>query len=296
MSAAAPSGSRGALALVLAGWVLASLLGAGVGQGFGARLVAPLQAGAARALSQSGGRGVTAQFIDMHGWYNRHPVLTGGEGLPDPVRERVAIAVAAVPGVGGVHWASRTQAQAVVEPDPMLACQSQVEAMLRSRSIRFAESSARIDPVSRGLLDEVATALRPCAGSIIAITGHTDAKGDEDANLVLSQERAVAVRNALATRGIDMAGLRARGVGSARSLAGLDPTDPANRRIEFSLIAPVSLEPTVVDAPGSAPDAGGAASAAMPLWLELGVIAGLTYAVAVSIGWAIWRRRANTVT
>jgi len=296
MSAAAPSGSRGALALVLAGGVLASLLGAGVGQGFGARLVAPLQAGAARALSQAGGRGVTAQFIDMHGWYSRHPVLTGGEGLPDPARERVASAVAAVPGVGGVHWASRTQAQAVAEPDPMLACQSQVEAMLRSRSIRFAENSARIDPVSRGLLDEVATALRPCAGSIIAITGHTDAKGDEDANLVLSQERAVAVRNALATRGIDMAGLRARGVGSALSLAGLDPTDPANRRIEFSLIAPVSLEPTVVDAPGSAPDAGGAASAAMPLWLELGVIAGLTYAVAVSIGWAIWRRRANRMT
>lgn len=289
------AGSRGALALVLAGGVLASLLGAGVGQGLGARLVAPLQAGAARALIQAGGRGVSAQFIDMHGWYSRHPVLTGGEGLPDPARERVALAVADVPGVGGVHWVSRGKAQAA-EPDPMLACQSQVEAILRSRSIRFAENSARIDPVSRGLLDEVATALRPCEGSIIAITGHTDAKGDEEANQTLSQARAVAVRNALAARGIDMAGLRARGVGSSRALAGLAADDPANRRIEFSLIAPVSLEPTVVDAPGSAPDAGGAASAAMPLWLELGVIAGLTYAAAASIGWAIWRARANRMT
>ena len=295
MSRIAPSGSRGVLALVLAGGVIAGMLGAGVGQGLGARLVAPLQAGAARALSQAGGRGVSAQFLDAHGWYSRHPVLSGGEGLSDPARERVAVAVARVPGVGGVHWITRGMV-AMAEPVPMLACQSEVEAILRSRSIRFAESSARIDPVSRGLLDEVADGLRPCAGSIIAITGHTDAKGDEEANLALSQERAVAVRNALAARGIDMAGLRARGVGSSRALPGLDAEDPANRRIEFSLIAPVSLEPTVVDAPGSAPDAGGAASAAMPLWLELGVIAGLTYAALASIGWAIWRQRANRKT
>ena len=97
----------------------------------------------------------------------------------------------------------------------------------------------------------MAASLRPCAGSVIAITGHTDAKGDEATNLALSMERAQAVRNALAARGIDMAGLRAKGVGSVRPVPGLDPADPANRRIEFSVIAPVSLEPTVVDTPGA---------------------------------------------
>ena len=171
----------------------------------------------------------------------------------------------------------------------MLACQSEVEAMLKTRSIRFAEGSAAIDPASRGLLDEVAGALRPCAGSIIAVTGHTDAKGDEAANLALSQARSVAVRNALGARGIDLAGVRAKGVGSSRPLRGLDVEDPANRRIEFSLIAPVSLAPTVVDAP-SASGTGGPAGAMMPLWLELGVLAGLTYGAVVSIGWAFWRR------
>ena len=136
-------------------------------------------------------------------------------------------------------------------PAPVLDCQNHVEAILHTRSIRFAESSAAIDPTSSGLLDEVAAALRPCAGSITAITGHTDAKGDEATNLALSVARAQAVRNALAARGIDMAGLRARGLGSARPVRGLDPTDPANRRIEFSVIAPVSLEPTPVDTPGA---------------------------------------------
>lgn len=172
----------------------------------------------------------------------------------------------------------------------MLACQSEVEAMLKTRSIRFAEGSAAIDPASRGLLDEVAGALRPCGGAIIAVTGHTDAKGDEAANLALSQARSMAVRNALGARGIDLAGVRAKGVGSSRPLRGLDVEDPANRRIEFSLIAPVSLAPTVVDAP-SASGTGGPAGAMMPLWLELGVLAGLTYAALVSIGWAFWRRR-----
>lgn len=282
----------GPLPVLLAGGVLAMALGAAVGQGAGARLVAPLAAGAARALAQAGGQGVEARFLGPQGWYTRHPLLLGGERLSASARERAARAVAAVPGVGGVRWqTSARDAPAADEPNPLLACQTQVEAMLRSRSIRFREASAAIDPASRDLLDEVADALRPCAGSIIAITGHTDAKGNEAANLALSQERAIAVRNALGARGIDLAGLRARGLGSARPLRGLEETDPANRRIEFSLIAPVSLEPTVVDAPGSGQEAGGIAAAAMPLWAELAALSGLGYALAASIGWALMRRR-----
>ena len=62
---------------------------------------------------------------------------------------------------------------------------------------------------------------------------------------------AVAELNELGARGIDLAGLRARGLGSARPVPGLDAADPANRRIEFSVIAPASLEPTPVDTPGA---------------------------------------------
>lgn len=287
------AGGIGPLPVLLAGGVLAMALGAVVGQGAGARLVAPLQAGAAHALVQAGGQGVEARFLGPQGWYTRHPLLLDGARLSVAARERVARAVAAVPGVGGVHWQTPARGAAADEPNPLLACQTQVEAMLRSRSIRFREASAAIDPASRDLLDEVADALRPCAGSIIAITGYTDAKGNEAANLALSQARAIAVRNALGARGIDLAGLRARGLGSARPLPGLEDTDPANRRIEFSLIAPVSLEPTVVDAPGSGQEAGGIAAAAMPLWAELAALSGLGYALAASIGWALLRRRAK---
>lgn len=243
------------LALILAGAAATAVISFGATMAHGPRLIAGLEQRAQAAIAQAGGAGVTISFSNNQGWMTRHPQLAGGNHLADGIRTRVAEAVAAVPGMGGVHWrfrggAQHTQAMAEAAAQAPLHCQHDVEAVLEVRSIRFAEASAAIDPASRELLDEVAAALRPCVGSIIAITGHTDGMGDQAANLALSRQRADAVRNALAGRGIPEDGLRATGVGSAKPLAGLEPTDPANRRIEFSVIATVPLRPTPVDTPG----------------------------------------------
>ena len=131
-----------------------------------------------------------------------------------------------------------------------LHCEEDVGALLRARTIRFEEGSARIDAASGELIDEVAGALRPCLGSIIAIAGHTDASGPEAGNIALSRERAEAVQAALVRRGIPADGLRARGHGSRSPVEGLEPTDPANRRIEFAVIATEPVRPTPVDTPG----------------------------------------------
>lgn len=130
-------------------------------------------------------------------------------------------------------------------------CQEDVNALLRVRTIRFDEGRSRIDAASRDLLDEVAAALRPCLGSIIAVTGHTDSNGSEAANLVLSRERADAVLAALVARGIPADGLRARGVGSGQPVDGLLPEDAANRRIEFSVVSTMPLQPTPIDTPSA---------------------------------------------
>lgn len=228
----------GALAFV-AGWLT------------GPRVAATLSARADAAIVRAGGAPVTARFASDSGLPSRHPVLSGGEGLDETTRDRVAKAVAAIPGVGGIRWADGTtfasSAAAAAEP---LHCEEDVAALLRARTIRFEEGSARIDAASRGLVDEVASALRPCLGSIIAITGHTDASGPEPGNLALSRERAEAVEAALVARGIPADGLRARGRGSRSPVEGLEPTDPANRRIEFSVIATQAIRPTPVDTPG----------------------------------------------
>lgn len=217
----------------------------------GPRLAERLEERAAVAIERADGAPVVARFASANGSPSRHPVLSDGEGLSEDVRNRVAKAIAAIPGVGGVRWADGTAlAQGSAAPVVPVQCQDDVEALLRSRTIRFEESSARIDALSGELVDEVAAALRPCLGSIIAITGHTDASGPEPGNLQLSLARAQAVRDALVRRGIPLDGLRARGLGSRSPVEGLEPNDPANRRIEFSVIATQPIRPTPVDTPG----------------------------------------------
>ena len=216
------------------------------------RMADRLETEAAAAIAETGGAPVTADFSTSYGWFTRHPVLSGGERLDEGTRDRVAKAVAAIPGVGGIRWADGTThgqgaAGAAAEP---LHCEEEVDALLRARTIRFEEGSAKIDLASETLISEVASALRPCLGSIIAITGHTDASGPEPGNLELSRERAEAVRLALVAQGIPADGLRATGLGSRSPVAGLEPSDPANRRIEFSVLATQPVKPTPVDTPG----------------------------------------------
>lgn len=236
----------------LAGAVLVAGAGYAVAYPTAGAFVAPLDQAAKEAIASAGGRGVSARFASNSGMPSRHPVLSDTRRLNEETRAKVAHAVAAVPGVGGVFWADGSvRAERTSRKYEPLHCQDDVAGLLRNRSIRFAEASSSLDPSSRKLLDEVADALRPCLGSIISITGHTDKAGTEPGNVSLSMERARAVREALVRRGIPRDGLRARGVGSSEPVEGLTPEDPANRRIEFAVIRTEPLTPTPVDTPGA---------------------------------------------
>lgn len=211
-----------------------------------------LEEKAQAAIAEAGGTGVTARFANAAGSPSRHPMLSGGEAHAEATRAEIARAVSNIPGVGGVTWSDGTARAESDEPTYQpLHCQEDVEGLLRTRSIRFEEASSALLPASRILLDEVADALRPCLGSIIAIEGHTDKAGTEPGNLALSMERARVVREALVSRGIPRDGLRASGLGSSQPVEGLAPSDPANRRIEFSVIRTKPLRPTPVDTPGA---------------------------------------------
>ncbi|MFN2101262.1 OmpA family protein [Altererythrobacter sp. MF3-039] len=242
--------TRPAIVIALGATLIAALGAVGAGSADD-RLADELDRKAAQAIADSGVSGVTAKFRTSGGWATRHPLLSGGEGLDEGARAKVARAVYSVDGVAGVQWSDGT---ILAESEGLqltpLHCQKDVEALLRARTIRFEEGSSKVEMASNELLDEVAAALRPCLGSIIAVTGHTDSSGPEPGNIALSQERADAVEQALIARGIPSDGLRARGVGSREPVEGLEPTDPANRRIEFSVIATEPLLPTPIDTPG----------------------------------------------
>ncbi len=236
--------SAGALFVALAGYAAASRSASDLSD--------RLTREASAVIAAQNVTGVKPSFVTNRGAPTRHVRLIGGGNLALVKRDAVAKAIAAIPGVGGVIWTSPPQNTSSSEPvfEP-LHCQEDVEGLLRTRSIRFQEGSSALLPISNLLLNEVADALRPCLGSIIAVTGHTDASGNEAGNMALSMDRARAVREALVARGIPRDGLRARGVGSREPVEGLASSDPANRRIEFSVIATEPLHPTPIDTPGA---------------------------------------------
>ena len=194
---------------------------------------------------------VDVRFVTSRGWPTRHPMLTPNRDLTELERARIAQAIADIPGVGGVHWTDGTMLAAGDTDIESLRCESDLLDVLAERTIRFEESSAEFIPGSEELLDELATVLRPCVGAIVAISGHTDTSGSPQVNLALSQDRAQMVRRELIERGIPAQNLRATGYGSSRPVSGIDPADPANRRIEFRVVSTEITKPTPIDTPAA---------------------------------------------
>jgi OOP family OmpA-OmpF porin len=72
-------------------------------------------------------------------------------------------------------------------------------------------------------------------GLALEIGGHTDARGDEEMNQALSQDRADAVLRALSARGLDATSVVATGYGERQPVADNDTDEgrARNRRITF---------------------------------------------------------------
>ena len=98
--------------------------------------------------------------------------------------------------------------------------------------------------LDRVLLLELTCVTEATAIAASALTG----RGDEHA---ADSAAAQAMRATAKWEGdLPADGLRANGVGSREPVEGLDPADPANRRIEFTVIATEPLMPTPIDTPG----------------------------------------------
>src|SRR5215217_3847329 len=85
-------------------------------------------------------------------------------------------------------------------------------------------------------IDSVGAMLRlpEAQGRKLKIVGHTDARGSEPYNQALSERRAAAVRSYLkAEFGVAADQLEIMGEGETAPVAGSDPYDAENRRVEF---------------------------------------------------------------
>jgi len=104
--------------------------------------------------------------------------------------------------------------------------------LLRAVRVLFAWNKTDLDDSARDLLDDCARQLRDNNTYFAEIVGYADNRGDPAYNLILSQQRAHAVADALVARGIDRARLSVAGKGMADEHAA---AEAASRRVEIRL-------------------------------------------------------------
>src|SRR5271166_3062413 len=111
--------------------------------------------------------------------------------------------------------------------------------------IHFDFDKAVIKPDSKALLDDIATTLKNFPEWRLRITGHTDSTGNAAYNEELSMNRANAIKQALADRGIDATRLETLGMGEKQPVASNDTPEgqALNRRVE---LVRLDVKPNVV--------------------------------------------------
>lgn len=120
--------------------------------------------------------------------------------------------------------------------------------------VTFALDAATLTPQDRQVIAQAADDYRAGGAPQITVTGYTDTSGSAEYNLVLSQQRAETVADALVEQGVPATDIVTIGRGEEDLLV---PTadgvvEPRNRRVE--IVVPQPPPPAVVAAPAPAPE------------------------------------------
>lgn len=134
--------------------------------------------------------------------------------------------------------------------DPVLGlptpdeCEAEIGEVVKAAKINFEPGSATIDASALGTMDDIAEILKRCGDLPLEIQGYTDSQGRESMNLALSQSRAESVLNELRARRVLTGSFTAKGYGEENPVADnkTEVGREANRRIEFRLIRPKTVE------------------------------------------------------
>lgn len=109
-------------------------------------------------------------------------------------------------------------------------------------NLNFEFGKSDIKKNSFPYLDKLAETLLKAKNWTLEIQGHTDEKGSDDFNMKLSQSRADAVKNYLASKGVVADTITAKGFGESKPIVAndTDANREKNRRVEFKITKPNS--------------------------------------------------------
>ncbi|MEW5848720.1 MAG: OmpA family protein [Myxococcota bacterium] len=122
-------------------------------------------------------------------------------------------------------------------PKPLVKVTEQKLEILEK--VYFDTAKAKIQKRSFNLLNQVALTIKANPQiKLVAVEGHTDSQGKREKNVVLSQQRADAVRNYLIKQGVEPERLKAVGFGPDRPVGDNKTANgrEANRRVEFVIV------------------------------------------------------------
>jgi outer membrane protein OmpA-like peptidoglycan-associated protein len=149
---------------------------------------------------------------------------------------------AAVGGLGGYVWSQHMENQRKQIETSTQGTGVEVQKTADNRlkvmipgDLSFDPGRADIKPNFRPVLDQFASSLVQNPASVIQIIGHTDASGNDAANVQLSRERANATRDYLASRGVTANRMMTDGRGEREPVASNDTEAgrARNRRVEI---------------------------------------------------------------
>lgn len=106
------------------------------------------------------------------------------------------------------------------------------------QGVNFLAGSDSLPETSRAVLDDVVSTMLDFPELRVSVQSHTDNQGDEDANLLLSRNRAIAVVRYLTLQGIPIERFEARAFGESRPIADNNTREGRllNRRVEFFVL------------------------------------------------------------
>jgi OmpA-OmpF porin, OOP family len=229
----------GAGLTALLAWGSHSALGGGI------KFIDGLEAKAKAALASNAVDGVTA-VAERDPQFKRVIVLSGNK-TPEE-KAKIIAQMKALPGIADARWddggavatadIKPAKVEAPASKEAVAECQKDINALMTGKTINFQSGSAYLAE-NNMILDEIAAALKPCAGMSVEVRGHTDLSGNAETNQKLSQERAERVIAALVTKGVPAERMTAKGFGSSQPLVNArgDAANAKNRRTEFAVAA-----------------------------------------------------------